>query len=209
MTVRQRLVTFVLSGSLLCAGVVAGNISSVSAATLPVPAVAAKFDYVALTAAAALNSLGTDGYGLRLEAAAAAVAARLDVDAGQLKQAWVAADEIHQIALLSALTQVGVPYRRNTSKPGIGFDCSGLTAFAWAQSGLALARHSTTQLRDAAPRTIDTAQAGDLVYYPGHVMLWLGIDNLIVHASQRGHPVEVDTISTRRLQRVKFGDPTG
>jgi len=209
MTVRQRLATFVLSGSLLCAGVVAGNTSSASAATLPVPAVAAKFDYVALTAAAALNSLGSDTYGQRLEDAAYAVAARLEVDAGRLETAWINADQEHQIALLSALTQVGVPYHRNSSKPGIGFDCSGLTSFAWAQSGLELSHHSSTQLHDAAPRTLDTAQAGDLVYYPGHVMLWLGLDNLIVHAPNRGHPVQVDTITTRRLKRVKFGDPTG
>ena len=122
--------------------------------------------------------------------------------------AWAVADRAHQIALLSALTQVGVPYHRNASKVGVGFDCSGLTAYAWGQSGVELAHHSTTQLRNAAARTIDTAQAGDLVYYPGHVMMWLGVDNLIVHAPYRGHPVEVGEISNRRVKRAKFGDPT-
>jgi cell wall-associated NlpC family hydrolase len=111
--------------------------------------------------------------------------------------------------MLSALTQVGVPYRRNTSKVGVAFDCSGLTAYAWSQAGIEMAHQSRTQLRTSALRTPDTAQAGDLVYYPGHVMLWLGLDNLIVHAPYRGHPVEVDQISTRRIKRVKFADPTG
>ena len=53
----------------------------------------------------------------------------------------------------SALTQVGVPYHRNTSKVGVGFDCSGLTTYAWGQSGVELAaseRHA--DLRNAAAR---------------------------------------------------------
>jgi hypothetical protein len=60
-----------------------------------------------------------------------------------------------------------------------------------------------------APRTIDTAQAGDLAYYPGHVMIWLGVDNLIVHAPQPGRDVEVGDISDRRVKRTKFGNPIG
>jgi cell wall-associated NlpC family hydrolase len=131
----------------------------------------------------------------------------LEVDAAGLLTAWARADRPHQIALLSALTQVGVPYHRNTSKVGVGFDCSGLTTFAWGQAGVELARNSSAQLRNAAPRTHDTAQAGDLVYYPGHVMMWLGVTNLIVHAPYRGHPVEVGDISSRRAKSVKFGDP--
>ena len=110
--------------------------------------------------------------------------------------------------LLSALTQVGVPYHRNASKAGVGFDCSGLTSFAWAQAGVAIAHQSGGQIRAAAGRTLDTAKAGDIVYYPGHVMLYLGIDDLIVHAVGRGRSVELDTIG-RRVKRARFGNPIG
>lgn len=184
---------------------------SAGAVQLPPVAVAATVDTVATSAAAALVTMDTVNFAVRLEDAAYAVATTLGVDGAALEQAWLRADQPHQIALLSALTQVGVPYRRNTSKVGVGFDCSGLTSFAWGQTGVELARHSTTQLRDAAPRSIDTAQAGDLVYYPGHVMLWLGVDNLIVHAPQTGRNVEVGHFSSRRVsvRNVKFGDPTG
>lgn len=209
MTIRQRLATIAVGSALICAGALAGDVAPAAAAPLPTSAVAAKLDMVATSAAAALAAMGTDRFTARMDEAALAVASRLEVDAGQVQRAWAAADQTHQIALLSALTQVGVPYHRNTSKPGIGFDCSGLTAFAWAQTGIELSRHSSTQLRNAAPRTRETAQAGDLVYYPGHVMLWLGVDNLIVHAPQRGHPVEVGAVSNRRGNRVKFGDPIG
>ena len=49
------------------------------------------------------------------------------------------------------MTQVGVPYRTNTSQEGVGFDCSGLTTYAWARAGVELFRQSGTQINEAAP----------------------------------------------------------
>jgi cell wall-associated NlpC family hydrolase len=208
MTIRQKFATMVLSCVVLSGGLLTVADGSASAAPVPSRAVAATSDGIATGAAAALAAIGTDQFAVRLGDVATTAASRLEVDSAALLRAWAGADRPHQIALLSALTQVGVPYHRNSSKVGVAFDCSGLTTYAWAQAGFDLARHSTTQLRNAAPRTSTTAQAGDLVYYPGHVMLWLGVDALIVHAPYRGHPVEVGEISSRRVKRVKFGDPT-
>jgi len=209
MTVRQRLATFTLACSVLSGGVLGLSAGSAGAAPIPTLAVAATVDTISTSAAAALASMGTSAFPANLQSVAYTVAAKLEVDGARMHQAWLAADHAHQVALLSALTQVGVPYHRNASKIGIGFDCSGLTAFAWGQTGVELARKSTTQLRNAAKRTMDTAQAGDLVYYPGHVMLWLGVDNLIVHAPQRGKDVEVGHITARRVRTAKFGNPIG
>lgn len=211
MTERKRFATFVFAFSLLGVAAVAADavgVTSAGATTRVSIVEAATADPISLTAAAALEAVDTADFEPRLNDVAYAVGFRLQADPGRLDAAWLKADRVHQVALLSALTQVGVPYRRNTSKVGIAFDCSGLTAFAWGQSGYDLARHSSTQLRNAAKRTIDTAQTGDLVYYPGHVMLWLGVDNLIVHAEMRGHPVKVDSLSDRKMRRVKFGDPS-
>jgi cell wall-associated NlpC family hydrolase len=208
-TVRQNFATFILAASILGGVAVATEAGSAGAAQVPTIAIAATTDTIATSAAAALATMGTPAYAVRFENTSYAVAASLEVDAGLMHQAWLLADEPHQIALLSALTQVGVPYHRNASAAGVGFDCSGLTAFAWSFTGLELAHQSRSQLRNSAPRTIETAQAGDIVYYPGHVMLWLGVDNLIVHAPQRGSDVEVGRISDRRLKRVKFVNPIG
>lgn len=210
MTVRQKFATISLACTVLCSGLVALDSAPVSAAPVTTTAVAATTDQISTTAAAALAAMGTSLFPVRLGDVSDAVAVALesDADAGRLFVAWISADRAHQITLLSALTQVGVPYRRNASKVGVAFDCSGLTAYAWGQAGYDLAHQSRTQLRNAALRTADTAQAGDLVYYPGHVMLWLGVDNFIVHAKGRRQPVEVDRVSTRRLKRVKFADPT-
>jgi cell wall-associated NlpC family hydrolase len=135
------------------------------------------------------------------------LANRLGIDPMQMITAWQNADIAHQLALMGAFTQLGVPYRRNTSKPGEGFDCSGLTTYAWGVAGTTLTRQSGAQIRNASARTRDTAMAGDLVYYPGHVMMWLGVDNAIVHSPYTGRNVEVDFTSKRRS--VRFGNPIG
>jgi cell wall-associated NlpC family hydrolase len=209
MTVRQRLATFALAGSLVTGVALTVAAGSADAAPVPAVAVAATVDSISTSAAAALASIGSSSFAANLQSVAYTVAAKLGVEGPRMNSAWMAADHPHQVALLSALTQVGVPYHRNASKMGIAFDCSGLTAFAWGQSGVELAHQSTTQLRNAAQRTIDTAQAGDLVYYPGHVMMWLGVDNFIVHAPHRGKDVEVSHITARRVRTAKFGNPIG
>ena len=209
MTIRQRFATYLLACALVCGGAVAADGGIASASQLPTKSVAATVDLVSMTAAGALAAMGTDNFDSRFQDAAYAVATRLEIDGALVHQAWMRADRAHQIALLSALTQVGVPYRRNASKVGVGFDCSGLTAYAWGQSGVELARQSRSQLRNSAARTRDTAQAGDLVYYPGHVMMWLGVDNLIVHAVGRGRDVEIGHVSDRRVKRLTFGNPVG
>ena len=122
--------------------------------------------------------------------------------------AWAATTVDHQLAVLAAMTQVGVPYRTNTSKEGVGFDCSGLTTFAWSRAGVPLVRQSGQQIRDAEPLDRSTAKAGDLVQYPGHVMMYLGVGDAVIHSVMTGRTVELDTISERQASRVRFGDPT-
>ena len=208
MTIRQRIATLALTAALLSAGAVATDSSSVSADDRASTSAESAPDPVATTAQAALIAIAGPSFMLRLDEAASAVAARLEADSGDLRRAWMAADQSHQIALLSALSQVGVPYRRNSSKPGVAFDCSGLTAYAWGRAGTTLAPQSGRQIRSAALRTHATVQAGDLAYYPGHVMIWLGVDNLIVHAADPARDVEVTDFSSRRASRLKFGDPS-
>jgi cell wall-associated NlpC family hydrolase len=126
----------------------------------------------------------------------------------EMVTAWASTPIDHQRAVLAAMTQVGVPYRTNTSQENVGFDCSGLTTYAWAKAGVQLIRQSTSQIREAAPLDRTTAKAGDLVQYPGHVMMYLGVGDAIIHSVQRGRTVELDTISDRRTNSVRFGDPS-
>jgi cell wall-associated NlpC family hydrolase len=120
-------------------------------------------------------------------------------------RAWRAADRRHQVAVLAALTQLGTAYRSYGSTPRTGFDCSGLTSWAWRQAGVRIPRSSGDQIEAAAPRRRLTAHAGDIVHYPGHVSLYLGVALAIVHASDPQDDVELAFVS----RRVRWGDPTG
>jgi len=136
---------------------------------------------------------------------AAATAFELGVSRISVEQAWTRADSLHITAVLSALTQLGVQYRTNTSEAFVGFDCSGLTTFAWGEAGIEIPRQSGSQISAAEERTPETAMAGDLVQYPGHVMMYLGVHNAVVHSSNPENDVELWVLGDRS---VRYGDPT-
>jgi cell wall-associated NlpC family hydrolase len=180
---------------------IVGDSHSAAAATRAAEALAS---YDAYTAAGGTTRLIR--YIGDRNATADAVAAEFRLDAGVVRQAWSRADHRHQVAVLAALSQLGVEYRSNTSEPGVGFDCSGLTAYAWGRAGVALYRQSGVQISNAAPRDRGSALAGDLVQYPGHVMMYLGVGDAIVHASNPETDVELSTLHD---DSYSWGDPSG
>lgn len=213
---RRTVALLALAGS-ICVGGTALGASPTSAAPASTGSVALRQDGLASIAASALEALqnyrwtndesALAAYSSARDAIAAEVAARLGVDPTRMITAWQDADYAHQTAVMAALTQLGVPYRRNTSREGVGFDCSGLTTYAWGVAGETLVRQSGSQIRAAAPRTNATAMAGDLMYYPGHVMMYLGVDTTMIHSPYTGRSVEVSHLSNRH--RAKFGNPIG
>ncbi len=198
-------------------GALAASASTASAAPVGVHTVTRAADPLAALAGVALDELqtyirtgqqsGFSNYAANRGAIATEVANRLGIDPERMRTAWTAADQTHQVALMAALTQLGVPYRRNQSSAGVGFDCSGLTTYAWGVAGTTLPRQSGSQIRVAAPLNQQTAQAGDLAYYPGHVMIYLGVDNAVADSPNSGSFVRVAV--TAKRGNVRFGDPTG
>ena len=86
---------------------------------------------------------------------------RLGIDGMLLVRAWRKADRTHQLALVAAITQLGTPYHTNQSNPGVGFDCSGLTSWAWSQSGVGLPHQSGGQIRTVSQVDLSAVQPGD------------------------------------------------
>lgn len=138
---------------------------------------------------------------------AALVAPPAQVDPVQLDAVWGAAAPARMTAVLAALTQLGVPYHRLGATPGKSFDCSGLTSWSWAQGGVGLPHQSGRQIRGVARTSIGQVQPGDLLYYPGHVMLALGVGGAMVHAPNTGNVVEVRMLSEHQQRRLRVGDP--
>jgi len=135
------------------------------------------------------------------------VAYLLGADADLLRRVWAGAPVARKIALFSALSQVGVPYRTNADAPFIALDCSALTKFAWAQAGIGIERGSQYQYARAERMTRDSAQVGDLVWYPGHIMLSLGVPDLIVHARSGQRTVEIHRIDSTRMSWMRWVSP--
>ena len=153
------------------------------------------------------NPIAGMQYRAALQATAEATADEMGTSAVAMARAWTSVDVEHQTAVLAALSQLGVAYHSDSSQPGVGFDCSGLTTFAWAEAGVSLPRQSGEQIASAAERDEATAEAGDLAQYPGHVMLYLGVEGAVVHASNPENDVELWMLSSGRAEGVRYGDP--
>jgi len=86
-------------------------------------------------------------------------------------------------AVAAAESQLGVPYVWGGESPGAGFDCSGLTAWAWGRAGVSLPHYSGAQMADSTPVPISDLQPGDLLFYgPGgseHVAMYVGGGTMI------------------------------
>ena len=111
-------------------------------------------------------------------------------------------------AIQTALSKVGLPYRRGATGPD-AFDCSGLTSYAYAAAGITLPRTSGGQSTIGPQLSRAELQPGDLVFYYSpisHVALYIG-DGMIVHARTYGTPLSVTSVDQGGF---RFGvRPTG
>lgn len=125
-------------------------------------------------------------------------------------KAWETTSMQHQIALMAGLTTLGVGYEFGSDNPRKGLDCSGLVAFAWSKAGIELPLQSKRQWQASRDVPQSEAQAGDVVWYPGHTMMYLGVGDAMLHSARPGKVasgVRIGTINWRELERVKFGNP--
>ena len=94
-------------------------------------------------------------------------------------------------AVRSALTQQGVPYSWGGTSPGVGLDCSGLTQWAYGQSGVELPRLAQEQ-GIGTPVSQSEIMPGDLAVWDGHVAMCIGNSQMV----EAGDPVSVSGVRT-------------
>jgi cell wall-associated NlpC family hydrolase len=113
----------------------------------------------------------------------------------------------------AAMTQLGVPYVWGREAPGVGFDCSGLVQWAYAQIGIALPRTTTEQVLIGVPITkVDDLRPGDLIFTRsvrngeviglGHVAIYAGGGMKIV-APKTGDVVSLKPVAYGSVQAVR------
>ncbi|MFI5489181.1 C40 family peptidase [Micromonospora echinaurantiaca] len=101
-----------------------------------------------------------------------------------------------QTAIRVACQQVGDPYVWGAAGPD-GFDCSGLTQYAYKAAGISLTHFTGAQWNEGRPVSRADARPGDLIFFYSdlhHMGLYLG-NNLMVHAPRAGKPVNVLSIN--------------
>ena len=100
-------------------------------------------------------------------------------------------------AVQAALSVVGTTYVWGSASPSVGFDCSGLTSWAWAQAGVYIPHSSAAQYSSLPHVPLGSVQPGDLIFYYSpisHVALYIG-GGQIVHARHPGPGGEVQVQS--------------
>jgi cell wall-associated NlpC family hydrolase len=130
--------------------------------------------------------------------------------AGNTEEAGAGNASAAQRAIDAAMAQRGLPYAwggGGSRGPGpgqdpdegvIGFDCSGLTQYAYARAGISIPRNSRAQYASLPKVDSDDLEPGDLVFWgtpatPGgitHVALYLG-GGRVVQAPQSGDVIKV------------------
>jgi len=70
-----------------------------------------------------------------------------------------------ETAIAAARSVIGSPYVFGAADPAVGFDCSGLTLWAWARAGVSLPHSSTLQHASLPHVDRSELQPGDLVFF--------------------------------------------
>jgi cell wall-associated NlpC family hydrolase len=157
----------------------------------------------------ALRSGDAAVYSAKVAELAGLVGQATGIDPAAFVAAWTSSDVTRMSAMLAALSQVGAGYRYNSQTPGVAFDCSGLASWAWAQAGVGIP-HQSRAIMEAIPKdSIDGITPGDVLYYPGHVMVSLGVPGAFVHAADRRRGIEVSVLKGRHAKSIRVGDPLG
>jgi cell wall-associated NlpC family hydrolase len=111
-----------------------------------------------------------------------------------------------------ALGQLGVSYVWGGASPAVGFDCSGLVQWAYAQVGVTIGRTTFDQLHDGTSVSVGDLRSGDLVFSQGiesgrpvdlgHVAFYAG-GGYVVVAPHTGAVVSLQMLDVRTVEAVR------
>lgn len=136
----------------------------------------------------ARNSLGTDG------------------QAGSITNSAIQKEVLRVVNVIeTAKKYLGTDYVYGGSSPATGFDCSGLTQYAFAQAGMTIPRVSYEQAKAGIAVPTSQMRPGDLVAFNSpvsHVGIYLG-NNKFLHSPKTGDVVKITDLKYMNLTAVR------
>lgn len=106
----------------------------------------------------------------------------------------------------AAQSRLGCPYVYGASGPST-FDCSGLTSWSYSQAGRGyIGRTDSSQYANASarwPYTAGGAEAGDVLWWPGHVAIYVG-GGTYIHAPVPGDVVQYSSWNINSATVLRF-----
>ena len=114
-------------------------------------------------------------------------------------------------AVAAAKSQLGLAYQWGGDLPSTGFDCSGLTMWAWAQAGVGIPRVADDQYASLRHVSLSALEPGDLLFYYNldgdniidHVVMWVGSGpygpDTIIQSPYTGSTVSYSPVFTEGL----------
>ena len=98
----------------------------------------------------------------------------------------------------AAMSQLGVPYIWGGATAGVGFDCSGLVMWAYAQVGVSLPHSTYAMWNYGVPVSASDLEPGDLLFFDGlgHMGMYIG-GGQFIEAPHTGAFVQISNLADR------------
>lgn len=102
-------------------------------------------------------------------------------------------ENIRKNIIDTAFSYLGTQYRWGGKSP-MGIDCSGFVSMAYMLNGIIIYRDA--QLKDDYMKTIkiENIKPGDLLFFPGHVAMFIG-DGKYIHSTSREGKVLINSLN--------------
>lgn len=101
--------------------------------------------------------------------------------------------ELRKKLVDTALSYLGTQYRWGGKSP-LGIDCSGLCSIAYLINGIKIYRDAVLKSKYMKKITIEGIKAGDLIFFPGHVAMYIG-DHRYIHSSSSINGVNINSLN--------------
>lgn len=101
--------------------------------------------------------------------------------------------ELRKKLVDTALSYLGTQYRWGGKSP-LGIDCSGLCSISYLLNGIKIYRDAVLKDKYMKEITIEEIKSGDLIFFPGHVAMYIG-DDRYVHSSSSINGVNINSLN--------------